>query len=150
MPTSEVRTGAMLAALVAVSAPVTVTLAPTMTAPLGSTTVTWSVAAPGVCAKALGAERPSESVRARTMNAHQAVRQAERLIFRSSHPSRDIAAAQLPPTRLRVDGIHIVQGRRRAPPVRVVARLTINRGQKFAGNKAGGVKRRSGEGISES
>ena len=45
--------GAETARFVAGSAPVAVTVAPTMTALLGSTTVTRSVALPAGCAKAL-------------------------------------------------------------------------------------------------
>ena len=61
MPVSAVLTGAIVAALVALSAPITETAAPTMTAPLGSTTVTRSVPAVGACANARGANEVKNS-----------------------------------------------------------------------------------------
>src|SRR5690242_19753923 len=52
MPASTVRAGAMAGPLVASSAPLTVTVAPTMTALLGSTTVILRVPVAGACAAA--------------------------------------------------------------------------------------------------
>src|SRR5947208_5899751 len=61
MPVDEVLIGAGVTACVASSEPATVTVAPTMTAPLGSTTVTFSAPTEGDWARARGVHGPNHT-----------------------------------------------------------------------------------------
>src|SRR2546427_755732 len=67
-PVSEVFTGERDVPLGDSSAPVTVTVAPTITAPLGSTTVIRSVPAGGACPSRFSTERLTESAVARIIS----------------------------------------------------------------------------------